>query len=162
MYQNERVNYLLSKIKPQDLQEDLKQELVLVLLNYNCKKLIQIQKEGNLIKFTLGVLWKMATGTKGEFYKKYKTNNLEFISDLYEYSDVNTDSSELANHANNKLDEKLRLSANDAHESIIFNKYVELKSSDKVAEYFKIPKCHVYKVIKKTKNELKKALNNDY
>ena len=160
MYQNERVNYLLSKIKPQDLQEDLKQELVLVLLNYNCKKLIQIQKEGNLIKFTLGVLWKMATGTKGEFYKKYKTNNLEFISELYEYSETNTDSSDLANHANNKLDEKLRLSANDAHESIIFKKYVELKSCKKVADYFNIPKKHVFLVVKKTKEELKETIKS--
>ena len=66
------------------------------------------------------------------------------------------------NLAKQILNDKIDKGPNDAHESIIFNKYVELKSSDKVAEYFKIPKCHVYKVIKKTKNELKKALNNDY
>ena len=85
---------------------------------------------------------------------EFKTNNLEFISDLYEYSETNIDSSDLANHANNKLDEKLRLSANDAHESIIFKKYVELKSCKKVADYFNIPKKHVFLVVKKTKEEL--------
>ena len=106
------------------------------------------------------MLFRSATGTKGEFYKKYKNNNLEFISDLYEYSDVNTDSSDMANHANNKLDEKLRLSANDAHESIIFKKYVEMKSCKKVADYFNIPKKHVFLVVKKTKEELKETIKS--
>lgn len=160
IYQNERVNYLLSKIRPQDIQEDLKHELALVLLNYNCKKLIKIEREGNLVKFTLGVLWKMATGTKGEFHKKYKRSNLEFISELYEYSEIDTDSIDLANHANKKLDDKLKLSANDAHESIIFKKYVEMKSCKKVADYFNIPKKHVFLVVKKTKEELKETIKS--
>jgi hypothetical protein len=66
----------------------------------------------------------------------------------------------LSNYAINKLNHKLTINANEAHESIIFKKYVELKSCTKVAEYFKIPKSHVFMVVKKTKQELKKAINN--
>jgi uncharacterized protein with HEPN domain len=47
----------------------------------------------------------------------------------------------------------------EAHESIIFNKYVELRSCVDVAKYFDIPKDHVFAVVKKMKHELKKAIN---
>jgi uncharacterized protein with HEPN domain len=47
----------------------------------------------------------------------------------------------------------------DAHESIIFQKYVELRSCVDVAKYFDIPKDHVFAVVKKMRNELKRAIN---
>ena len=58
------------------------------------------------------------------------------------------------------LDKKMEIDANNAHESIIFKKYVELRNCQKVADYFKIPRLHVLQVVKKTKTELKHAINN--
>jgi uncharacterized protein with HEPN domain len=57
------------------------------------------------------------------------------------------------------LQSKLKGTPKDAHESIIFNKYVELRSCVDVAKYFEIPKDHVFAVVKKMKHELKKAIN---
>ncbi len=51
IYNNPKVTELLSKIEPVDLQDDLRQELALTLLNYDCDKLLKIDKEGNLINF---------------------------------------------------------------------------------------------------------------
>lgn len=163
MYLNPKVTELLGKIKPVELQEDLRQELAMVLLNYNCKKIVQLNKEGNLLGFTLRILWKMGTGTKGEFFKKYKRTdiieNVEYFNSIYG-NDYGTDE-DLSNYAINKLNHKLTINANEAHESIIFKKYVELKSCTKVADYFNIPKKHVFLVVKKTKDELKKTINDN-
>jgi hypothetical protein len=160
MYLHPVVNDLLSKIKPTELQEDLKQELMLVLLDYNCKKIAKLNKEDNLLRFTLRILWKMGTGTNGDFYKKYRKNNL---IDIFEYYNVNENIpiDDMYNIAFNQLKHKMTTNPNDAHESIIFTKYVELKSCTKVAKYFNIPKKHVFLVVKKTKDELKKTIKDN-
>jgi hypothetical protein len=163
MYTHPKVTELLSKIKPVELQNDLRQELAMVLLNYNCKKIIKINKEGNLLGFTLRILWKMGTGSQNEFFKKYKKNNIieniNYFNSIYG-NDYTIDE-DLSNYAINKLNHKLTINANEAHESIIFKKYVELKSCTKVAEYFSVPKKHIFLVVKKTKDELKKAINDN-
>lgn len=163
MYLHTEVNKLLSRIKPVELQDDLRQELAMVLLNYNCKKIIQINRDGNLLGFTLRILWTMGTGTKGEFFKKYKRTdiieNVEYFNSIYG-NDYGTDE-DMSNYAINKLNHKLTINANEAHESIIFKKYVELNSCSKVADYFSIPIKHVFKVVKKTKDELKKTINDN-
>jgi len=160
IYRNQKVNDLISKIKPVELQDDLRQEMAIVLLNYDCEKLVSIYNEGNLVAFVLKIIWKMGTLQNGEFYKVFKKNNIE---KAYEYSRLmNTGKSislEYANIAKKVLDHKLTMNANDAHESIIFSKYVELKSCNKVAEYFGIPHLHVSIVVRKTKKELKTILN---
>lgn len=159
MYLHPKVNELLSKIKPVELRDDLQQELAMVLLKYNCKKIIELNREGNLLGFTLRILWKMGTGTKGEFYKKYKRNDM--LENITYFNSINGEpwDNDLSNYAIDKLNHKLTINANEAHESIIFKKYVELNSCSKVALYFNIPKKHVFKVVKKTKDELKKTIN---
>ena len=163
MYLNPKVTELLNKIKPVELQSDLRQELAMVLLNYNCKKILELNKEGNLLGFTLRILWKMGTGTKGDFFKKYKRtdiiDNVDYFNSIYG-NDTYQDE-DLSNFAIDKLNHKLTINANEAHESIIFKKYVELKSCTKVADYFNIPKKHVFLVVKKTKDELKKTINDN-
>jgi len=160
VYNNKKVNLLLSKIRPVELQDDLKQEMALALLKLDCKKIVKLNKEGKLINYALGTIWTMGTMTKGSFYKTYKKNDL---TKAYEYL-----KSQLGNDIPNKasviakkiLTDKLDKNPNDAHESIIFNKYVEFRSCKKVADYFMIPHLHVFNVVKKTKEELKKAINN--
>lgn len=160
IYKHQKIKDLISKIKPDDLQDDLRQEMALALLSIDCKKIIKLQKENKLIDYTMKMIWLMGTSSTSPFYKTFKKKN---IIDYYEYLNFNT-----TNHISNVsynltkqiLKDKIDKGPNEAHESIIFNKYVEFNSSVKVAEYFKIPKSHVFAVVKKTKAELKKALNN--
>ncbi len=160
VYNNKKVNLLLSKIRPVELQDDLKQEMALALLKLDCKKIVKLNKEGKLINYALGTIWTMGTMTKGSFYKTYKKNDL---TKAYEYlrlqlgNDIPNKASVIAKKI---LTDKLEMNPNDAHESIIFNKYVEFRSCKKVADYFMIPHLHVFNVVKKTKEELKKAINN--
>jgi len=159
IYLHPKVNELIGNIKPAELQDDLRQEMAMVLLKYDCDKLMKISDEGNLLPFVLRIIWKMGTMTKGEFYKVFKKND---VDKAFEYMKSFEGKSIPVKHANiamKVLEHKLTLNANDAHESIIFSKYVELKSCNKVAEYFGIPHLHVSIVVRKTKQELKKLLN---
>lgn len=159
IYQDKRINEYISKIKPVELQEDLKQEMAIVLLSYDCEKIKRMYNEGSLIAFTIGTIRKMGTLTKGYFYKTYKRNDInkaiEYLSTLTESPSITAQ----VKAAKILLDKKLTLDANQAHEAIIFEKYIELRSCKKVADFFGIPHLHVFKVVKKTKEELKKEIN---
>ena len=159
LYKSKEVNELISKIDPESIREDLRQELAIVLLNYDCEKLKKIQAEGNLIGFTLKIIWNMSTWSYNDFYKTYKKNNIEkaiaYMESLQE-SKVNLSEAKIAN---NILQKKLNIDPNQAHESMIFQKYVELRSCKKVADYFGVPSIHIFEVVRKMKKELKKAIN---
>lgn len=159
IYTSQKVNDLLSKIRPEELQDDLKQEMALALLSLNCKKILDLNKRGKLLQYALGTIWTMGTMTKGNFYKTYKKNDFEKALEYLRLQLGNEIPIKASVIAKNLLKEKLEKNPNDAHESIIFNKYVELRSCKKVADYFMIPHLHVFNVVKKTKEELKKEIN---
>jgi hypothetical protein len=156
IYLHTAINKLIGNIHPKELQNDLRQELALELFNQDCERLQKINNEGNLIGFALRIVWKMGTLQNGSFYKLFKKKE-DYDKAAYYLELINNDKINLkgAEIANNILDEKLLIDACNAHEAMIFKKYVELKSAKKVAEYFGIPMMHTFQVIKKTKEELK-------
>lgn len=159
LYKSKEVNDLIGKIEPESIREDLKQELAIVLLNYDCDKLKKIQADGNLIGFTLKIIWNMSTWTYNDFYKTYKKNNIEkAIAYMESLQQSKVDMSEVK-IANRILEKKLNIDPYQAHESMIFQKYVELRNCAKVAEYFGVPMMHIFKVVKRMKKELKQAIN---
>lgn len=161
IYQSKRVNEILKKIYPEDLRDDLKQELALALFNMDCKKIVNLNLRNELLSYSIKTLWLMATSSTSPFFYKYKKNDLDKAIKYLESLQKKTLGEREANIAKKILLQKIDKSANDAHEAIIFNKYVEFKSCVEVAKYFNLPKGHVYNVIKNCKEQLKKAINND-
>lgn len=159
IYLHPAFNKLLSKIEPIELQDDLKQEVALVLLSYDCKKISKLYKKNELLKYTLQIVWNLGVLSKGSFYKVYKKNQVDKAVEYLRSQLGNEIPVKASAIAKKVLKEKLDKNPNDAHESIIFNKYVELRSCKKVADYFMIPHLHVFNVVKKTKEELKQAIN---
>lgn len=98
----------------------------------------------------------------GVFNKKYCTN-FDKAKD-YLRSQISASLPEFdlkrINVAIDYLKEKEKGTAIDSHEYIIFNHYIELRSLDKVAAYFGIPKHHVWVVVSNIQNELKKLIKN--
>jgi len=160
IYNHKKIADLISKIKPDELQDDLRQEMALALLSLDCKKIIKLQNDNKLIDYALKMIWLMGTSSTSPFYTAFKKKKEINFDEYYSINTTNNISDVSYKLANKILKDKIDKGPNDAHESIIFNKYVEFNSSVKVAEYFKIPKSHVFAVVKKTKQELKKALNN--
>ena len=105
----------------------------------------------------------MAFSVTSPFYKKFRKNEYEnaiaYLRSLLSLPELDQ---RLAKIANERLIEKYVHDELQAHESILFNKYVELRSCKKVADYFNIPEKHVKDVIKKTKKELKTLCISQY
>lgn len=160
IYLHPKVNELIRKIKPVELQDEIKQEMAIALLSIDCKKIVKLNKENKLLPYALKMAWYMGIGNNNEFQRKFrKKNNLNF----YDLKSINSGSiipDYKVEMVKKILMDKIDKGPNEAHESIIFNKYLEFGSGNEVAKYFKIPKSHVFDVIKKTKAELKTAINN--
>jgi hypothetical protein len=160
IYTSQRFNDVVRKIDPVELQDDLRQEVAMALLNMDCEIVCKMYEDGRLLNYSIGIIWMMGTKQKGMFYKLYKKKDFE---KAYEWmmSQTGTDvSMESIKIAKKVLNKKLTIDPNQAHESIIFTKYVELRSCQKVADFFGIPQLHVFQVVKKMKKELKKAIKN--
>lgn len=162
IYCHSAFNTLISKVKPIELQDDLRQEVAVILLTKDCEQIERLYHADELLQYSLRIVWTLATSKNTRFYRIFKKNEIERLieySNTLQGDEMITD--EQIKKAKNILSEKLNTNANAAHESILFSKYVELSSGEKVAEFFGIPALHCYEVIRKTKNELKKAIRND-
>ena len=157
LFRSKKLNELVSKIDPVDLQDDLKQELAIVLLNYDCDKLKSIIFDGKFIGFVNNILWNLATQSNNVFIRTYRKQDIhKAIEYLHSLQNKEIKGAKIAER---HLEKKMITTAKDAHESIIFKKYVELKNMKEVATYFNIPHKHVFIVVNKVKKELKEQIN---
>ena len=158
IYSNPKLLSILKTIKPIELQNDLRQEMAISLLNYDCSKLIKIKTEGKLLDFAISIMWKMGTLQKGYFYKTYKNNDISKAIEYLKTFEGEIIPDDYIETAEQILVDKKYKSANDAHESIIFQKYIEVQNLRIVAEYFGVPILHIFQVVNNVKSELKKSI----
>lgn len=156
VYLSPQVDALIKSVRPEHLQDDLKQEMALALLSIDCEKISEIWASNGLIGFAIKIITNMAFSSTSPFYKKFRKkeyeNAINYLRSLVILPELDI---KLAKVADNRLKEKYQEDELQAHESILFTKYVELRSCKKVADFYNIPEKHVKDVIKKTKKELK-------
>ena len=155
IYNHPDILSLISKIKPECVRDDLRQEIAISLLEQPCEKIAALFAGDNLLKYTMKVCWLMATSKTSGFYYKYKKSDL---TKAVEYLRLNqtlpTLPESMAHRATSHLKQKNQ-TVYDDHEARIFNKYVELGSCRAVARYYGIPVNHTCNIIHKVKTELK-------
>jgi hypothetical protein len=156
IYRSPQINKLISKVYPESLQDDLRQELALALLTIECDKIIQIYESNALLAYSLNIIKNMAFSNTSPFYKKFRKKDyekaLEYLNSQLKLPELNINFAQIANK---RLTDKYLLDEMQAHEAILFNKYVEFRSCKKVADFYNIPEKHVKDIIRKTKLELK-------
>lgn len=156
IYLNPQIDQLIKSVHPIDLQDDLRQELALTLLTIKCDKITEIWNSNGLIGFSIKIITNMAFSSTSQFYKKFRKNDydkaINYLKSQLKLPELNP---KFAKIANERLIAKFALDEMQAHEAILFNKYVELRSCKKVSDYFNIPEKHVKDIIRKTKLELK-------
>ena len=161
IYNDDSINATIKKIQPIDLQDDLRQELVLALLKYDCDKLKLINDDQGLVKFSMAILMNMVKGKNRKFFNQYLRNNLELsIQYMNTFEDTDEIPMDVIDRTRLLFEKKQNEDANVSHEYRIFNRYIELKSCGKVADYYGIPKQHVWNVVKKVREELKKSIKS--
>lgn len=156
VYLSPQIDALIKSVRPEHLQDDLRQEMALALLTIDCEKINEIWASNGLMGFTIKIITNMAFSSTSPFYKKFRKteyeNAIAYLKSLLTLPELDQ---RLAKIVNERLVSKYREDELQAHESILFNKYVELRSCKKVADFYNIPEKHVKDVIKKTKKELK-------
>ena len=157
LFREKDLNRLLENIEPIELQDDLKQELAIILLKYDCDKLKSIIFDGKLIGFVNNILWNLATQSNNVFIRTYRKQDIECAIEYFN----RLENREIfaGRIADKHLEKKMKQSAKDAHEAIIFRKFVELRNMKEVAKYFNIPHKHVFIVVTNVKKELKERIN---
>lgn len=148
---------VISKIHPESIRDDLRQEIAVSLLEQPCDKVASLFASDNLLRYAIKTGWVMATCSTSSFYKKYRKSELkqaaEYLKHLY--NGINIPLS-LAYSAKMTLESKTETKEGD-HEVRLFNKYIELGTARAVARHYGIPAMHVCRVIKKVKTELKQS-----
>ena len=163
VYLSPEVERLIKSIHPEALQDDLRQEMAVALLSIDCEKISKIWASNGLLGFTIKIISNMAFSNTSQFYSKYRKNDYQkAVSYLKSQVKLPTLNSNLATIANEELTKKFTQDQNQAHEAILFNYYVEVRSCDKVAKHFGLPEKHVKDVIRKVKKELKKICISNY
>lgn len=161
VYTHPDLTGVLSKIRPEAIQQDIRQEMAISLLEQPCEKISKLFQEGNLTRYAIRICWNMAIGNgkaqhplSTTYARKQFAQAIQYLYDTRSLPTLDTD---LAEQATKQLAGKNR-NVYDAHEARIFWKYVELGSGRKVADYFGIPQSHVRKVLLRVKKELKCTL----
>lgn len=161
IYKDGIINDTIRKIHPVDLQDDLRQELAFALLKYDCEKLLVIHNSDGLVKFSMAILMNMVKGKNRKFFNQYLRSDVELSENIIDtYEEDAEIPYEVIEKTRLIFEGKQNDNANVSHEYRIFNRYIELRSCNKVAEYYGIPKQHVWNVVKKVRDELKKEIKS--
>lgn len=165
IYNHPDVLNLISKIKPESIRDDLRQEMAVSLLEQPCEKVASLFAGNNLLRYAMRICWYMATGKSNDFYYRFKRSDLAKAAEyVYLMQDGPMIPVSVAVQARQILAEKTNAAANNGdvftdHEVRIFNRYIELGSCRAVAKFYGIPVNHTCNVINKIKKELRCILS---
>jgi hypothetical protein len=135
--------------------------MALALLQQPCDKIMELKSRDKLIGFALRIVWNMATSSTSVFYTKFRKRDMQKLSNYLYTQMTGKDYSDSVHVASKAIIDKMQNgSITDHHEALLFNKYIELRSCDKVAKYYSVPKHHVQFVLAKVKDELKELIKN--
>lgn len=162
LYNDKRIDDACKKIaKGNDLWQDLKQELFVVLCEYDQSKIKEIIDKKQIMYFIVRILLNFYNSKTSPFYKKFKHINDEVIDLKYikQFEDDNSYSDEL---------DKIELAFEQAdlswYERGIAKLYIQEKSFRKLSAKLDIPTrslCETMKDVKRKTHDLYIKINND-
>ena len=159
IYIHPDINNLIKKIKPESIQDDLRQEIAISLLEMPCEKVAALFAGDNLLRYAIKTCWIMATSKTSKFYYTYKKSDLSKAIQYLEYLQqcCNFQPSDV-NRVNLALKNKSK-TVHEDHERRIFDTYVRMGGIRQVARHYGLSPMHVSRVVSKVKQELKCILS---
>lgn len=162
LFKDKRIDDACKKVaKGNDLWQDLKQELFVVLCEYDQQKLKEIIDKKQIMYFIVRILLNFYNSKTSTFYKKFKHINDEVIDLKFikHFEDDNSYSDEL---------DKIELAFEQAdlswYERGIAKLYIQEKSFRKLSAKLDIPTrslCETMKDVKRKTHDLYIKINND-
>lgn len=183
LFKDKRIDDACKKIaKGNDLWQDLKQELFVVLCEYDQSKIKEIIEKKQIMYFIVRILLNFYNSKTSPFYKKYRhiedetfeisdynSFNKKYKSNLKFYSSISNSIQEKMTEGNysDELD-KIELAFEQAdlswYERGIAKLYIQEKSFRKLSAKLDIPTrslCETMKDVKRKTHDLYIKINND-
>lgn len=152
LYQSKEVNELISKIRPVELQDDLKQYAFAVLLEKPDAFIIELHNKKQLRYFLVKIISNSVFSNRSGFLKIHKLSD---NADIDVIADIPVDNSSM-----HEVIGKIHAEIKNVYwyNAELLNLYSEHGSYRKVSEITNIPVKSVYNAIKHAKETIKKNI----
>ena len=157
LYESKELAEALRKMHPQELADDLKQEIFIALCGMPEDKLIEIHEKKQLKFYAVRIMLNMAHSKTSQFYYKYRKNEANTIK-LRNNSPAESPIDEVRHMeiVSNILDE---LECLHWYEKDLFKLYMQSgRNASKVSRNTSIPKRSIYQTVKNVRDKIKKKI----
>jgi hypothetical protein len=159
LYLSKNFNDCINKMQPEELRDDLKAEVILVVCEIDESRLQKMQETGQLVFFVVRIILNMVKSTTSRFYKKFRINNDE-LKESYTFVDIRNEEPtekehiyDLTENEKRKEREELEDLALDSidlldwYESELLKLYIKHNNYRAIETVTGIPFSSVYKTI---------------
>lgn len=155
LYRSKEFNDCIGKMEPEHLRDDLRAEVVLILLETEEQRLLAIHMAGALKYYTVRIIINLIQSKTSRFYKLYR-QQLNEINDRIAYEE--TDIEERA--AREDIEERALREIDNLYwyNSGIVKLYMKLGNFRAIEKDTGIPYASAYKTVKKSFNEIKQKV----
>jgi hypothetical protein len=177
LFLSQELKDLLSKMNPDHLRDDLKQELFLALCETSEERIVGLHNRNELRWYTARIAWNMIASNTHPFYKKFRQSLKEYLEE-YDFEETKENFGKNAHLVTNlnEIEEfeyhhsSMLESGNKAlegmtwYESELFQRYVRAGSAMKLIKQMKestgtyIPKRTILLTVKKVREEIKRKI----
>lgn len=157
LYESKELAEALRKMHPQELADDLKQEIFIALCGMPEDKLIEIHEKKQLKFYAVRIMLNMAHSKTSQFYYKYRKNEANTIK-LRNNSPAESHFDEIRHReiVTNILDE---LESLHWYEKDLFKLYMQSGcNASVVSRNTSIPKRSIYQTVKNVRDKIKKKI----
>ena len=169
LYKDDRINNCISKMHPIELQEDLKSEIFLILLEYPKSKIKELYSKNQLVYFTLKIITNQVKSNNSKFTKTYKDKNVHYGIEFTDMASDNSEYFEKIPESFNNLVSKIKgivyKSPPDYieelfpeigwYKQLMLSIYMKHKTYQSMEDWTKIPIQSCYKTVKETIKQLR-------
>ena len=155
LYESREFNECIGKMEPDYLRDDLRSEVVLILLETDESKLIEMHNKGVLKFFTARIIINQVFSVTSPFYKKYRQQSAQ-LNDRYAYEFTDLEEREQREQVEDKA-------MNEIDNLYWYNKemvrlYLQHGNYRAIEEITRIPYSSAYKTIQKSFQEIKQKV----
>lgn len=156
LYKSREFNDCISKMEPEHLRDDLRSEVVLILLETPEDKIKQLHEQVNGLKYyTVRIILNLIQSKTSKFYKQYRQQQAQ-LHDRFAYESADLEEREQREQVEDKA-------MSEIDNLYWYNKemvklYIEHGNYRAIEEITRIPYSSAYKTIQKSLQEIKQKV----
>lgn len=156
LYRDKDINTAIGKMNPEELREDLKSEMFLVLCEMDEKRLLRAYEEGYIKYFLVRTMLNMIKSDRSTFYKLFRGHLAEFMD---YHSKSTTNDIEEQEGISKKLTDALDGLA--WYEREILKLYADRRNIVQMSRETKIPYRSLFNTLTIAKQKMKQAFKKE-